>query len=94
MIKTIYNRSLFCALASFCAILILLSGCATTNPHSFSSPVPEEVRKQISHVLIVPAKFEPQIDYHPSVAKGRDVGAAKGAAGGAAVGAARAIPYI
>lgn len=87
MIKTIYDRSLFREIASFCLILILLSGCATTNPHSFSSPVPEEVRTEIRHVLIVPAKFEPQIDYHPSFAKGRDIGAAKGAASGAAMGA-------
>jgi len=86
MIKKIINRSLFCEIASLCSIFILISGCATTNPHSFSSPVPEKIRKQIRHVLIVPAKFEPQIDYHP-FAKGRDVGAAKGAASGAAVGA-------
>jgi hypothetical protein len=87
MVNTIYRRSIFSSLSSFCAILILLSGCATTNPYSFSSPVPEEVKKQIRHVLIVPAKFNPQIDYHPSLAKGRDVGAAKGVASGAALGA-------
>ena len=87
MAKIIHKRSLFCALAIFCSILILLSGCATTKPHSFSSPIPEEVRKQIRHVLIVPAKFEPQIDYHPSVAVGRGVGAAQGTIGGGAAGA-------
>jgi hypothetical protein len=87
MIKTIYKRSKFSSLSLFCAILILFSGCATTNPYSFSSPVPEEVRKQIRHILIVPAAFEPQIDYHPTVARGLDVGAAKGTAGGAAAGA-------
>jgi len=84
----INNRYLLSVLSTFSSILILLSGCAITNPHSFSSPVPEEVRKQIRHVFIVPAKFEPQIDYHPAVAKGRDAGAAKGAAAGAAAGAA------
>ena len=84
MIKIIYNRPLFCTLASFCAILILLSGCATTKPQPISSPVPEKVKKQIKHVLIVPAKFEPQIHYH-TFAKGRDVGAVKGIALGAFV---------
>lgn len=93
MIKAIYRRPIFSSLSSFCAILILLSGCATTNPHSFSSPVPEEVKKQIRHVLIIPAKFNPQIDYHPSFAKGRDVGAAKGAASGAMLGAFEAMHF-
>ena len=82
MIKTINNRYFFSALSSFCSILILLSGCTTTDTHSFISIVPEEVVKKIRHVLIVPAAFEPQIKYHPSSAKGRDVGIAKGMADG------------
>jgi hypothetical protein len=90
MIKTIYNRSLFSALSSFCVILILLSGCATTNLHYISSPVPEEVKKQIRHVLIVPAKFEPQIHYH-TFAKGRDVGGVQGIAVGGLVGAGAGV---
>lgn len=85
--KIIFNKSLFCILAFFCSILYLLSGCATTNPNSFSSPIPENVRRQIRQVAIVPAKFTPQINYHPFFAKGRDVGAAKGAANGAVTGA-------
>lgn len=90
MIKIIYNRPLFCPLASFCAILILLSGCATTHPYSFSSPVPEEVKKQIRHVLIVPAKFEPQIHYH-TFAKGRDVGVVQGITVGGLAGAGAGV---
>jgi hypothetical protein len=86
MIKTIYNRSVFSALSSFCVILILLSGCATNNRHYISSPVPEEVKKQIRHVLIVPAKFDPQIRYQ-HFAKGRDVGAVKGIGVGGLAGA-------
>ena len=83
MIKTIYRSSIYSLLSLFCVILVLLSGCTTTDPHSFISIVPEEVVKKIRHVLIVPAAFEPQIEYHPSFAKSRDVGAAKGIAEGA-----------
>jgi len=83
MIKTIYRNSIYSPLSSFCAILILLFGCTTTDHHSFISIVPEEVVKKIRHVLIVPAAFEPKIEYHPSLAKGRDVGIAKGIADGA-----------
>lgn len=80
MLNLISNKSPIRMLALFCLILFIISGCATTNPS-----VPEEVRKRIEHVAIIPAEFAPQMDYQPghyfyggrvsNIAQGTAVGA-------------------
>jgi len=79
MLRFIMNDSQWRKLVSFCAILILLSGCATTDHYYYRSPIIEDVRKQKRHVIIVPAKFEPQVDYHPNIEGGPGQHMLKGA---------------
>lgn len=54
------RRSFILALF-FISIIIGQFGCATTNPHSYTSPIPENVRKSIKSVAIVPPKQTPEL---------------------------------
>jgi hypothetical protein len=64
------------------SLLLTPLGCATTEIRSFSSPIPEEMRKSSHSVAVIPAGFAPSSNLL-TFAKGRDTGAAKGAAAGA-----------
>lgn len=79
MLRSIASSLLNIALS---LILLLTSfGCATTEIRSFSSPIPEDIRKNTHSIAVIPAGFTPANNLL-TFAKGRDAGALKGAAFG------------
>lgn len=79
-VRRIACRCLHVALSV--SLLLTPLGCATTEIRSFSSPIPEDTRKNCQYVAVIPAGFAPATNLL-TFAKGRNTGAAKGAAAGA-----------
>jgi hypothetical protein len=79
-VRRISRRYIHVALSV--SLLLTPLGCATTGARSFSSPIPEEIRKGSHSVAVTPAGFTPSTNLL-TYAKGRSAGAAKGAADGA-----------
>ena len=70
----------------FVLFSLITGGCATTAPRSFYAPFPEDKRRQIRSIAVLPASFIPT-SHFLTYAKGRSSGVAKGATEGALLGA-------
>lgn len=89
-VRRIACRCLHVALSV--SLLLTPLGCATTEIRSFSSPIPEDTRKNCQYVAVIPAGFTPSTNLL-TFAKGRDTGARKGASSGALEGLAHSWPW-
>lgn len=88
IIQRVSHIASSCINVALSVTLLLTSlGCATSEIRSFSSPIPEDIRKNTHSVAVMPAGFTPSTNLL-TFAKGRNVGAAKGAAAGALSGIA------
>ncbi len=58
------------------SLIITSSGCAASG---WRSKTPEELRRQVRSVAVVPSASAPKNSYDPAFAKGKDEGATKGA---------------
>lgn len=65
---------------------LMISGCATPGWRSFRAPLPEETRRQVRSVAVVPGQFVPESNFR-TFAKSVEEGSAKGVESGAARGA-------
>lgn len=68
------------------SFFLLASGCATPSSKSFHSTLPEELRREIRTVAVLPVEEIPKNNFL-TYAKNRNKGAAQGTAGGAFFGA-------
>ncbi len=72
----------FISTALSVSLLLISWGCATLGSQSYRSPLPEEIRRQVRSVAVVPAAYIPESNFL-TFAKDRGTGAAKGAGAGA-----------